>query len=96
MPACKGAKKGQPAKPVGRPGSRAERRQGGLPGWHARAGPTNISKTTTHPALPLSALQSGGLASEEKPQEVVGVVDSFLTALQLEGYGLGPQLRVGE
>lgn len=44
----------------------------------------------------LEVPQSGGLASEEKPQEVVGVVDSFLTALQLEGYGLGPQLRVGE
>ncbi len=44
-------------------------------------------------ALPL---QAGGLASEEKPQEVVGVVESFLTGLQLEGYGLGPQLRVGE
>lgn len=44
----------------------------------------------------LEVMQAGGLASEEKPQEVVGVVDSFLTALQLEGHGLGPQLRVGE
>ncbi|KAL4457872.1 hypothetical protein ABPG75_012737 [Micractinium tetrahymenae] len=44
----------------------------------------------------LAVLEAGGLASEEKPQEVVGVVESFLTALQLEGYGLGPQLRVGE
>lgn len=49
-----------------------------------------------HSARPCSVLQAGGLASEEKPQEVVGVVDSFLTALQLEGHGLGPQLRVGE
>ncbi|KAL4424976.1 hypothetical protein ABPG77_002861 [Micractinium sp. CCAP 211/92] len=44
----------------------------------------------------LEVAQAGGLASEEKPQEVVGVVESFLTGLQLEGYGLGSQLRVGE
>lgn len=41
-------------------------------------------------------MQAGLLCSEEKPQEVVGVVQSFLVALQLEGYGLGPSLVVGD
>jgi hypothetical protein len=40
--------------------------------------------------------QAGSFANEEKPQEIVGIVQSFLTALQLEGYGLGGDLVVGE
>ncbi|PSC71573.1 pollen-specific SF21-like [Micractinium conductrix] len=40
--------------------------------------------------------QAGGLCIEERPADVVGVVESFCVALQLEGFGLGPQLRVGD
>jgi hypothetical protein len=41
-------------------------------------------------------VQAGVFAHEEKPQEMVGIVESFLVALQLEGYGLGPGMVVGE
>lgn len=41
-------------------------------------------------------MQAGVFANEERPQELVGMIESFLVALQLEGYGLGPGLVVGE
>ncbi|EFN58770.1 hypothetical protein CHLNCDRAFT_140515 [Chlorella variabilis] len=41
-------------------------------------------------------LEAGVFANEERPQELVGMIESFLVALQLEGYGLGPGLVVGE
>ena len=51
-----------------------------------------LTNTGALPPIP----QAGSFANEEKPQEMVGIVQSFLTALQLEGYGLGGDLVVGE
>jgi len=38
----------------------------------------------------------GTAICQEAPTEVLGMIQSYLTALQLEGYGLGPGLIVGE
>ena len=60
----------------------------GQPGQH-------LETSALLPPAPIMP-QAGSFANEEKPQEIVGIVQSFLTALQLEGYGLGGDLVVGE
>jgi len=44
----------------------------------------------------VETVHAGVLVNEEHPAELISPLQLFLTALQLEGYGLGESLQVGE